>query len=53
MFGIEVAEIEEASGWSAYVWAVAIVNGLEVFAVILMVDRFIDVLVSEELEEKR
>lgn len=52
MFGIEVAEVEEAGNSSAEVGAVAVVNILEIFTVILLVDRSINVLVSEELENE-
>lgn len=52
MFRIEVAEIEQAEGWSANVGVVAIVNVLEIFAVIFLVDRSVNVLMSEELEDQ-
>lgn len=52
MSRIEVAEIEEAGGWSANVGVVAIVNVLEIFAVIFLVDRSVNVLMSEELEDQ-
>lgn len=52
MFGVEVAEVEEAEGCLAKVGAMAIVNVLEIFPVIPLVDRSINVLMSEELEDE-
>lgn len=52
MFGIKVAEVEEAEVRLANISTVAIINVLEIFAVILLVDRSIDVLMSKELEDE-
>ena len=52
MFGIEVAEVEEAEVQLANIGTVAIINVLEIFAVIFLVDRSIDVLMSKELEDE-
>lgn len=52
MFGIQVAEVEEAGDRSANVRVLLVVNVLEIFAVILLVDHPINVLMSEELEDE-
>ena len=52
MFGIEVAEVEEAGSRSANVGVETFANILEVFSVILLVHRLINVLMSEELEDE-
>lgn len=48
-----MAEVKKTEDWSANVKAVLFVNVLEIFTVILLVDRSINVLMSEELEDKR
>lgn len=53
MFGIQKAEVKETEDWSANVEAVLIVNVLEIFTVILLVDSSINVLMSEQLENER
>ena len=52
VFGIQVAEVEEAGDRSANIRGLLIVNVLEIFAVILLVDHPINVLMSEELEDE-
>lgn len=52
MFGIEVAEVEEAERWSANIGAVAVVDVLEVFAVVFLINCSVNVLVSEEFEDE-
>lgn len=52
MFGIEVAEVEEPRCWSANVGVMAAVSILEIFAVILLINGSINVLMSEELEDE-
>lgn len=52
MFGIQAAEVEEAGDRSANIRVLLIVNVLEIFAVILLVDHPINVLMSEELEDE-
>lgn len=52
VFRVEVAKVEEAEGWLANLGTVAIANVLEIFSVILLVDRSINVLMSKELEHE-
>lgn len=52
MFRVEVAEVEKAGCRSAKIGVVVAINILEIFAIILLVDRSINILVSKELEDK-
>ena len=52
MFAIQMAEVEEAGDQSANIRILLIVHVLEIFAVILLVDHPINVLVSEKFEDE-